>query len=82
MSVRIPISASTVTISNYGRGGAANVGSPYTLSFDFSIPAYISNNGGQIILSFNQFDSYVPVVYDESNTNYQYPTSVAIKDKA
>lgn len=82
LSVNIPITASTVTITNYNRSGSTNVGSPYSLTFDFNIPPYISSHGGQIILFFNQYDSYVPVVYDSSFTNYQYPTSIVVKDKA
>lgn len=74
LSVKIPITASTVTVTNYSRSGSASVGSPYSLSFDFNVPPYISTHGGQIILSFSQYDSYIPVVYDSSNTNYQYPT--------
>ena len=56
-----PLSASTVSVSNYQRLGVKAVGSPYSMSFNFNIPNYISSNGGLLIIKFTQDDSYVAV---------------------
>ena len=48
------------------------------MSFGFSIPAYISTNGGQLIIKFSQYDSYVAVV--DNGGSLTYPTSLTIQD--
>ena len=77
-SLSSALSASTVSITNYARTGSKTVGSSYSMSFDFSIPAYISTNGGQLIIKFSQYDSYVVVV--DNGGSLTYPTSLTIKN--
>jgi hypothetical protein len=72
--------ASSVTISGYNRTGLASVGSPYTLKFNFSIPTYIATNGGQLLITFVPFDSYVAVSYNSGS--YSYPVSLGVTDNS
>jgi hypothetical protein len=53
------LSPSTLTISNYNRNGGSTVGSSYSMSFGYTVSNYINQNGGMLIVNFNQFDSYV-----------------------
>lgn len=46
----IALSASVLSVTGYSRSGSTSVGAPYQLSFSFSIPSYLSTNGGQLIL--------------------------------
>ena len=48
------------------------------MSFTFSIPNYISTNGGQLLIKFTQFDSYIAI--SESGGVFTYPTSLTISD--
>ena len=48
------------------------------MSFSFSIPAYISTQGGQLIIDFDQLDTYVPV--NNNGGTLTYPTSLTIAD--
>ena len=75
------LTASTVTVGSYSRTGPSTVGSAYTLSFTHSIPTYVGNHGGLLLLKFTPFDSYVPVTYSQSGS-YSYPTSLSVTDKS
>ena len=69
-----------MTITNYVRSGLLTVGSAYTMSFAYSIPPYVSANGGLLQLNFVPFDTYVKVNYNSAQSTYNYPTSVTITD--
>ena len=72
------LTASTVSLNNYTRNGSVIVGADYGMSFQHSIPPYISTNGGLLLLQFTAFDSYVPISYNQGT--YNYPTSLTITD--
>ena len=74
------LTASTVSISNYLRTGPQTVGSAYSMSFTFSIPNYISTNGGQLLIKFLQDDSYVHPTHNAGA--FTYPSSLTIKDSS
>lgn len=76
------LTAAALTVSAYSRSGANLVGSVYDLSMTFTIPAYVSSKGGQLVVSFADYDSYVDVVYDSASKTYSYPTSLTIKDSS
>lgn len=67
LTTSISIVPSTITVGNYNRSGSLNVGSAYTMSFTYSIPPYISANGGILLVNFVPYDSYIEVIYN-SNT--------------
>lgn len=73
----IDLSASVLSVSGYNRVGNSWVGSAYELSFSFSIPSYLSANGGQLILEFPQDDSYIPPTY---SSGWTFPSSLHIED--
>jgi hypothetical protein len=50
------------------------------MSFTYTIPVYITTNGGLLLINFNQFDTYVNPVYDSSLASYSFPTSLTITD--
>lgn len=50
------------------------------MSFTYTIPVYITTNGGLLLINFNQFDTYVNPIYDSSSATYSYPTSLTITD--
>jgi hypothetical protein len=50
------------------------------MSFTYTIPVYITANGGLLLINFNQFDTYVNPVYDTPSATYSFPTSLTITD--
>jgi len=76
----INLTLASVTVSNYNRSGLSTVGSPYTMSFTYSIPPYISANGGLLQLNFVPYDSYIKVNYNSAQSTYTYPSSLTIVD--
>jgi hypothetical protein len=50
------------------------------MSFSYTIPPYISANGGLLQLIFLPYDSYVKVSYNSTQSSYSYPNSLAITD--
>ena len=50
------------------------------MSFTYTIPVYITTNGGLLLINFNQFDTYVNPVYDTPSATYSFPTSLTITD--
>jgi hypothetical protein len=50
------------------------------MSFNYTTPAYITNNGGLLLINFNQFDTYVNPNYDSTSGTITYPTSLTITD--
>jgi hypothetical protein len=74
----LALSPSTLTITNYNRNGLNSVGSSYSMSFSFTISNYITTNGGQLLINFNQHDTYINPV--NGNSSYTYPTSLTITD--
>lgn len=54
------------------------MGSTYSLTFTYSISNYINTNGGQLLVNFNQYDTYVNPTY--SSGQYTYPSSLTITD--
>lgn len=69
-----------MTVSNYSRSGSNIVGTTYSLTFNFNIPNYINLNGGQLVINFNQYDTYVNPIYDTSSNTYSYPNYVTVVD--
>lgn len=76
------MTAADLSVTAYTRSGANLVGLSYALSFSFTIPAYVSSKGGQLVVSFADYDSYVDVIYDSNSRTYSYPTSLTIKDSS
>lgn len=74
------ITAASVSIRGYARDGPTTVGSGYSMGFNVSVPGYISKNGGQLVISFVEFDSYVPVVYNSGFASYSYPGELSVLD--
>ena len=58
------------------------VGSAYTMSFTYSIPPYISANGGILLVNFVPYDSYIQVSYNSTSQSYSYPASLTVTDGA
>lgn len=50
------------------------------MSFTYTIPMYITSNGGLLLINFNQLDTYVNPIYDIPSASYSFPTSLNITD--
>lgn len=74
----LTITPSTLIITNYSRSGLNSVGSAYSLSFSYSISNYINTNGGQLLINFNQYDTFANPTY--SSAQYTYPSSLTVTD--
>lgn len=49
------------------------------MSFGYTISNYINQNGGMLIINFNQFDTYVNPV-TSGDGSYEFPTSLTVTD--
>lgn len=78
----IALTPSILTISNYTRTGSSAVGSSYSMSFNYTTSPYITTNGGQLVINFNQYDSYINIIYNSNSQTYDYPSSLTVTDSS